>query len=281
MTVSAIIPVFNRTDYLQETLQSVFLQTRKPDEVIVVDDCSTEPVGERIAKLDLLGSRVTLLRTDGNRGVAGARNWGWRHAKGDLLAFLDSDDIWMAEKTQTQVEFLAAHAEIDGVYGAMEAFWPDGRTEPWAHDRPPRVSAESALVDANMTVQTLMIRRKALEVLGGFDERFGILDDQDIAIRMGTLGLRIIFFTHPVLTRLRRHDSNFSSHAGRYFKEECRILWENRRLSRSLYGPGSARVHLGRAVKRLGTKVRFAGLPTRVLAQVLYESAPKSVMPRI
>lgn len=278
-TVSAIIPVHNRFDYLGEALDSVFRQTRPPDEVIVVDDCSTESVDDYLNGLSL-GSAVQVLRTDRNRRVAGARNWGWTHSACDVIAFLDSDDLWEPHKTETQLRFLDASRDLDGVYGAMTAFWPDGRTQPWAHDRPLRVETRSALIDCNITVQTLMIRRTALETLGGFDERFGILDDQEIAIRMGESGVKIAFLPEPSVTRLRRHDSNYSSHSWRYFREEYRILSEHRKLCNAIYGPGSSRVHLGRALRKFGSQTPLMGLPTRLLSSLLYASAPSSTMPR-
>ena len=278
-SISTVIPVYNRYAELGDTLRSVFSQSRPPDEVILVDDCSTTSLAAHLEREPPPGP-VTVLRTDRNRRVAGARNWGWRHARGELVTFLDSDDLWEPGKIERQLAHLAAHPELDGVYGAMLAFWPDGRTQPWAHDRPPTVDARSALVDANITVQTLMIRRSALQALGGFDERFGILDDQDIAIRMALLGQRIDFLPNPPLTRHRRNDSNYSSHAARFLFEDCQIIWKHRALCNELYGPGSDRVHLSRALKRYGGKRRLLGAPAKLAAALLSLSAPASEMPR-
>jgi len=278
-TISAIIPVYNRFDYLQQTLRSIFEQTRAPDEVIIADDCSTESIEEYLGRFPETRG-VKVVRTDRNRRVAGARNWGWKHAQGDLLTFIDSDDLWEPQKTQLQLDFLENNPGVDGVYGAMEAFWPDGRTQPWAHDRPPTVETKYALIDCNITVQTLMIRRAALERLDGFDEGFGILDDQDIAVRMAESGLKIVFLPHPTVTRLRRHDNNYSGDPWRYLKEELRIIARYRKLCNQVYGPGSERVHVGRAIVRFGSQKRHMGLPTRTLARLLFATAPSSAMPR-
>lgn len=277
--VSAIIPVHNRVDYLKPCLQSVFGQTRVPDETIVVDDCSTNSIAEHLDLLDLPRG-VRMIRTDRNRRVSGARNWGWRHAGGDLLAFLDSDDLWEPYKTELQVRYLREHPDAAGVYGAMRAFFPDGRTQLWAHDRPSYVTAGSALLDCNISVQTLMIRREALEQIGGFDEDFGILDDQDIAIRLALQGLRIDFLAEPPVALLRRHDQNYSGAPRRYFREDLLINRKHRTLMNEVYGPGSNRVHLARALGRYGTKVRFLGVPSRVASWLLSLSANQSRMPR-
>src|ERR1017187_238352 len=97
-TLSAILPVFNRFEYLTACLESVFSQRPRADEILIVDGCSSAPVSDFIATTRFQGS-VHVLRTDRNRRIAGARNWGWRHARGNLIAFLDSDDLWEPYKT--------------------------------------------------------------------------------------------------------------------------------------------------------------------------------------
>lgn len=279
VSISAIIPVHNRFEFLNETLVSVFSQTRVPDEVLIVDDCSATPVEAHFAQSPPPGP-VKILRTDRPRNVSGARNWGWRHAQGDLIVFNDSDDLWEPDKTRIQAEYLEAHPEVDGVFGPMLAFFPDGRTEPWAHDRPPVVDAATALIGANMTVQTLMIRRRALEKLGGFYEKLTILDDQAFAIEIGLAGLRVVFLDSFLATRLRRNDSNFSRNATKYFLDDCRVALRYRHVSASIYGPGSVRVHLSRAIRRFGQKKRYLGAPTRLLGRLLEALSPASRMPR-
>jgi len=278
-SISVVIPVYNRFEHLGEALRSVFSQVPCPDEVILVDDCSTRSLADYLRREPPPGP-VKILRTDRNRRVAGARNWGWRRATGEWIAFLDSDDIWEPGKLALQLSFLERNPDADGVYGSMIAFWPDGRTEIWANDRPPVVTARHALIDANITVQTLLIRRSALDLLGGFDERFGILDDQDVAIRMAGHGLKICFLADPPVVRHRRHCSNFSRHRLLYFREEFRIARENRGLCNAIYGAGSHRIHLGRALRRLGHTSRVARIPASLASALLYASAPASEMPR-
>lgn len=278
-TVAAIIPVYNRFEFLDEALDSVFRQTRVPDEVILVDDCSSASVGDHLAASPF-AAKIKILRTDRNRRVAGARNWGWRRCTADLVTFLDSDDVWEPHKTQTELDYLAANPDVDGVYGGMIAFWPDGRTQSWGHDRQPSVNAKHALMGDNIAVQTLMIRREALELLGGFDERFGILDDLEIAIRVAKTGLKIRFLPEPALTRLRRNDQNYSSNVWRYLVEECRIISENLELAHSIYGRGSERVQFARALRKFGCRTRLMGVPTELLAKFLYATSGSS-MPRL
>lgn len=279
LTISVIIPVYNRFHFLDQSLASVFKQSPCPDEVILVDDCSTKSLSDYLAKVPPPGD-VRILRTDRNRRVAGARNWGWRHAKSDLIAFLDSDDLWETNKIKLQLDYLKANPGVDGVYGSMLAFWDDGRTQVWANDRPAFVAPQYALIDCNVAVQTLLIRRTALERLNGFDERFGILDDQDITIRMGLCGLKIGFFADPPVVRHRRHKNNYSDRPLTYFREECRIIHEHRDLCNRIYGCGSERIHLGRALRRLALASRVMRVPALILSSMLFAAAPSSKMPR-
>jgi glycosyltransferase involved in cell wall biosynthesis len=271
--------VHDRFEYLGETIASVFAQTRVPDEVVIVDDCSTVPV-EAYFALNPPPGPVRVVRMDRSRNCGGARNCGWRLAHGDLIAFNDSDDLWEPDKIRLQAEYLESHPEVDGVYGPMVAFFPDGRTQLWAHDRPPIVDIPSALHGANMSIQTLMIRRPALETLGGFDETLTNLSDQVFSIEIGRAGLHVVFLPSPIVTRLRRNIKNLTSNRMRYFLCSCRIALRYRHLSAEIFGPGSVLVHLSRAVRQFGATMRGMGMPTRVLSTLLARLAPRSRMRR-
>jgi glycosyltransferase involved in cell wall biosynthesis len=274
-----VIPVRNRFEFLSETISSVFCQTRLPDEVLIVDDGSTIPVESYLAENPPPGL-VRILRIDRSRNCGGARNYGWRHAQGDLIVFNDSDDLWEPDKIRLQAEYLESHPEVDGVYGPMEAFFPDGSTQPWAHDRPPVVDLRSALLDANLSLQTLMIRRRALETLGGFDETLPNLSDQAFTIEIGRAGLQVVFLPTPVVTRLRRNNQNMTRNTIQYFICACKIALRYRQVSARVFGPGSVLIHLSRALRHFGTKTYCMGLPTRIVGSVLEFLSPRSRMPR-
>ncbi len=277
--ITAIVPVFNRFEYLADCLHSIFSQTRAPDEVLVIDDCSTESITDYLAGTDYRNC-VTVVRTDRNRGPAGGRNFGWRRATGNLIAFIDSDDLWEPYKTEVQLGWLRQNGDVAGVYGGLTAFYPDGTSHPWATDRPPQVTVANALADCNICVQTLLIRRQVLESIGGFDETFGILDDQDVAVRLAQQGHRIDFISDPPMGRLRRNSQNQSGNARLYFQEDLIINKRYGKLLNQVYGPGSRRVHLARAVRRFGNSVNHMGVPSRIMARALEWSAPRSRMPR-
>ena len=107
-TISAVIPAYNAGPYLSRTLDSVLRQTHLPDEIIVVDDGSTDNTTDVAVAY---GDRVILIQQE-NAGASVARNTGINAAKGDWIAFLDADDEWIPEKLRRQTEHLQKHPDL-------------------------------------------------------------------------------------------------------------------------------------------------------------------------
>jgi glycosyltransferase involved in cell wall biosynthesis len=116
--ISVIIPTYNRRDYLGDAIDSVFQQTCRDVEIIVVDDGSTDGTRERVAEY---GDKVTYLFT-ANRGVGHARNLGTAHARGEYLTFLDSDDVLYPSMLEVESRVLDLHPDVGLVYAEMSAF---------------------------------------------------------------------------------------------------------------------------------------------------------------
>jgi glycosyltransferase involved in cell wall biosynthesis len=118
LLVSVVIPLFNKEKYISSTLKSVIAQDYKNVELILIDDGSTDK-GYSVA-CELLEdnqsrfSRVVTISTI-NQGQTAARNEGINQSKGEYLAFLDADDVWVYRKLSSQVEFLEANPQIDMV----------------------------------------------------------------------------------------------------------------------------------------------------------------------
>ncbi len=119
--VSVVIPCYNAAPFIGETIQSVLRQTRAVDEVIVVDDGSTDD-SARVA--ESFGRPVRVIR-QANRGECGARNRGIGEAKGDIIAFLDADDLWHPEKIARQLAYLDQHPEVGAVMTSVASFKGD------------------------------------------------------------------------------------------------------------------------------------------------------------
>src|SRR5436190_15605234 len=123
--VSIIVPTYNRAYCIEKTLDSALAQTHGDLEIVVVDDGSTDDTEALMARRYGAEPRVRYIR-QANTGVTGARNHGLREARGDYIAFLDSDDLWLPWKLEAQLACLAAVPEAGMVWTDMDAMNTDG-----------------------------------------------------------------------------------------------------------------------------------------------------------
>jgi glycosyltransferase involved in cell wall biosynthesis len=202
--VSVIMPSYNTASLIGEALDSVFSQSYRDFEVIVVNDGSPDtPDLERV--LRPYQERIVYL-TQQNRRACGARNNGISHAKGEYLAFLDSDDSWTPGYLQSQIEQLEADAALDMVYCDC-LIYGDGREagKTFMQGCPSsgQVTFESVLTEqCQIPVSGTVVRRQAVVNAGLFDERLAMCDDYEMWLRLAYRGARISY--HPdVLSRIR------------------------------------------------------------------------------
>ncbi|MBV9469465.1 MAG: glycosyltransferase family 2 protein [Abitibacteriaceae bacterium] len=204
--VSVIIPVYNRSRYLTQAIDSALNQTLPPAEIIVVDDGSTDNTPDVMGSY---GHRIRSVRQT-NAGVSAARNTGLRMAEGDLIAFLDSDDIWLPQKLELQVKRFMAEPDIGAVHcGVMDIDaegnplnrHPDG-LEGWLAKEMLLIRGPSILCPGS----TGLISRAALEVAGEFDVGISAAEDWDFFYR---IALRYkIGYVPEVLMYYRHHGAN-------------------------------------------------------------------------
>ena len=178
--VTAIVPAYNRSHCIVQAVESVLAQTSPPSEILVVDDASTDNLAEALAPF---GARVRLIRHETNRGPSAARNTGLEAATGDLVAFLDSDDLWHAEKQEKQLAFMARLGLVASCTGfetissgvAREAWRPYGET---------LSERDAAWGCYTSPGSTLVARRDALMSCGGYDPDFARFEDWDLMLRL-------------------------------------------------------------------------------------------------
>jgi glycosyltransferase involved in cell wall biosynthesis len=178
--VSVVIPVFNSATLLANALGSVFAQTFRDFEVIVVDDGSDDRA-ELNQTLAAWSGRIRCVRQS-NGGPARARNAGIAIAAGDLIAFLDADDEWRPEKLAQQVEYFHQHPETGLLHTGVEGETPASAAAPG----PPRHDF-CRLFHTAFFIRTLtvMVPRRVLTEVGGFDERREIhVEDWDLWLRI-------------------------------------------------------------------------------------------------
>ena len=178
--VSVVIPVFNSARLIPSALGSVFAQTFRDFEVIVVDDGSDDRA-ELVDALAKWNGRIRYIR-QANGGPARARNTGMAHATGELIAFLDADDEWQPEKLAKQVQYFREYPETGLLHTAVIGVPASGT----AQTGPPR-QAFCDLFHTRFFVNTLtvMAPKRVLNEAGGFDERREIhIEDWDLWLRI-------------------------------------------------------------------------------------------------
>ena len=180
--VSVIIPTFNRRAMVCEAVASVCAQHGGDFEIVVVDDGSTDGTADALS--NEFDSRCRVLRSE-NRGVSAARNLGVARSTGELLSFLDSDDLWLPEKLAAQIAFFQTHPTAQ-ICQTEEIWVRNGvRVNPCKHHRKPSGDIfESSLRLCLVSPSAVMLRRELFERAGGFDEGLPACEDYDLWLRI-------------------------------------------------------------------------------------------------
>lgn len=246
--VSVIIPTFNRLALLREALDSVAAQTFQDFEVIVVDDGSTEAIAEGVAS----HSTSPRVIRQPNAGPAAARNRGIAAANADVVAFLDSDDLWLPGKLATYIDRMKREPDGPIWYGPMQPIKRDGRRVP-GRTKPCKGGciAEALFHSSFVHVPTVVCRKSLLTDVGCFDESLPVCEDYDLWLRL-SVKTKFGLIEEPLALR-RLHDDRLSKgQMSRNLDVKARVLstfFES--------GIADAKLNRGRAEARLA-KVYFA-----------------------
>jgi glycosyltransferase involved in cell wall biosynthesis len=222
--VAVVIPCFNQAHYLAEAIESVLGQTRLPAELVVVDDGCEDNSYEVAGRYE----RVSRMRQS-NRGVAAARNAGWRATAAEYLVFLDADDRLLPEALEIGTSALERRPQVALVSGVSRDIDGGGRVLPGL--RQPLVSQDHyvrLLEDCFIwSGSSIVYRRSALEAVGGFDEGLDAADDYDLYLR---LARRFPIFCHgAVVTEYRRHGTNTTRNAAVVLSSQLEVQRQQRR----------------------------------------------------
>ena len=229
--ISIIIPAYNVSNYIGDALRSVFVQDFNDYEVIVVNDGSSDtPALEQV--LEPYRDRIRYIHQE-NCGISAARNAALRIARGELIALLDSDDVWMEGKLTEQLEFMR-QGQFDMVYADAlligDVPWPAGTT---FMDRSPSNGPVTlnSLLDLSVTVvvSTVIMRKDLVERAGSFDEEDrNIVEDFDLWLRMVRIGGRI-GYQHKVVAQYRYRSDSISASRIKLHEAALRVLQKTRR----------------------------------------------------
>jgi glycosyltransferase involved in cell wall biosynthesis len=213
LTVSVVVAAYQAEQWIAETLESILGQTHHADEVIVVDDGSTDGTAR---VLEQFSDSIRVIRRI-NGGCSAAFNTGFRMARGDYVAECGSDDIWEPEKLERQVAALKAHPKVDIIFSAARLF---GNQEgQWA--MPPEDPSGGVLDRRQFGLtlfrvnpvcpSTTLTRRSLYQQLAPFAERDELgTEDYDFWMRAQRAGA-VFYYDPTMLVRHRRHESNASS----------------------------------------------------------------------
>jgi glycosyltransferase involved in cell wall biosynthesis len=206
-TVSVVIPTFNRFTKLCGALQSILRQTRRADEIIVVDDGSTDGTRERLMR-DYPNARVLYQK---NQGVSSARNLGISSAKCDWIAFLDSDDEWMPEKLEIQLKALAKQPEYKICHSDEIWIRKGRRVNPMKkHRKLGGWIFTHCLQLCAISPSAVMLHRSLFESVGQFDERLPACEDYDLWLRI-TSRYPVLYIDRPLIIKYGGHDDQLST----------------------------------------------------------------------
>lgn len=221
--VSVIIPAYNAAPYIKETLESVFAQTYRSFQVIVINDGS--PDTEALEELLLpYRNRIIYIKQE-NRGLSGARNTGLRAATGSMVALLDADDIWMPDYLEEQTKFLRQHPEYDLVYCNARFFGQsvyDGKE--YMDVCPSDGEATSAaIISRRCHIFVSVTARTEVLKQFGFEEGLRSCEDFDCWLRLTAAGHKIGYH-RKILVRYRKHRASLSANPTWMADHNIRVL---------------------------------------------------------
>lgn len=228
--VGIVIPAWNAASFITRTLESIRAQSLSDWVCCVVDDGSDDDTSEVAHRLAAEDTRITVLRQE-NAGASAARNHGFRHLDPGIpyVAFMDADDLWKPEALELLVraaeaapEHVGAHGVADFIDEHDQPFLPgafadrycrlrlgfDGKTiSPWPRSQP--TSFNVLLVNGVYPPGLVLIRRRCVEAVGGWEGSLWPVDDWDFLIRLSLLG--DFSFVDEIIVGYRRHSSNASN----------------------------------------------------------------------
>lgn len=221
--VSVIIPSYNSAAFVPEAVESALSQSQQPCEVIVIDDGSTDCTGERLSPYK---GRIRYIRQL-NGGLSNARNRGIREASGDLLAFLDADDVWLPNKLARQCDLFRKRPGLGLVHSDIIRWYPSEGREVRVEQGRSDFSGccyPKFLWGNRATPSTVIVTRSCIDRVGMFDEsiRGASTQDQDLWHRISRY-YEIAYVAEP-LVRYRFHGSNASHNLKMMVEDEYYVL---------------------------------------------------------
>lgn len=223
--VSVVLPFYDNHETVREAVESVLNQTWTDLELVAIDDGSPDGSAEIVAEFAGSDDRVTLVR-QANAGAAAARNVGLRAAQGRFCARIDADDLWLPTKLERQMPLLDDHTVVFSDAWAEQngRRYPYGRILRRPRGKYPRGDVfEELLRQCFIPALTAVAPLELVRKLGGFDERFRIVDDWDLWLRLAIAGAGFDYVPEP-LAVYRVRPGSLSSDVVQMHEENVQVL---------------------------------------------------------
>jgi glycosyltransferase involved in cell wall biosynthesis len=272
--VSIVLPTYDRLQFLPAAIESVEAQSFRDWELIVADDGSGEETREYLQSIaGRERTKVLSLAHSGNPGEV--RNRALAIARGEYVAFLDSDDVWMPDKLEIQLGALRARPDRQWSYTALRRIDDAGNT---MADEPMRLwrSYEGFIFEELLTMRaviampTVMVKRELLQSVGGFDPRQDLYEDYDLWLRL-VLRSDVGVLDEP-LACVRNHKHHYSYSGARAYAARCQLL---DKLLRTVDDPSlrrAVRRQRARSISDLANAHAAAGCPSKAAAILASEA---------
>ncbi len=270
--VSIIIPAYNAEKYIKEAVDSALAQTYPSVEVIVVDDGSTDGT-KKVLEPYIAAQKIVYVHQS-NGGLAASRNAGIKAAKGEFIAFLDADDMFLPEKVGSQMKALEVHPDFGVCYSDLNHF-----NDPVAGEKPSeffhhRYSYPSGDIFAELLTRqfinplTVMVRREVCEKYGVFDEELRRSEDWDLWLRWSHAGVKFLYLDKPLAQYRVRREGNLSSLSAEPDMKEKNLLVFSR-IGEKLSKEEWQKYDFENILRRLRVKRAFAYLMVGEKAKAL------------
>ena len=228
-TVSVIIPTYNRAEMLSDSTASVLSQGYQDLELLIIDDGSTDRTPDLVLQIQSDDGRVRYIQHPQNLGVGAARDTGIKNARGDYIAFADSDDLWLAGKLEQQVNILEEHPQIDILFADFinHDLQSGARTNAFTQTRLGLAQLDTTPVDGDLwmvndglarglliknfiQLGTLLIRRELIARVGSFYSQLSGPEDFEFCWRAAVRGARYAF-TRDIFVERRINPSSITT----------------------------------------------------------------------
>lgn len=218
--ITIVIPAYNASEFISETINSVLNQTLESIEVIVVNDGSIDNTEKVVSGFS--DDRIRLISIK-NKGVSNARNVGYSEAKGSYVAFLDADDVWLQDNLESKLQLLEDHPSVGLVHSDGEVI--DKESKPTGEIKSGKSGnlLESLLLWDGTNIpapSSILVRKNVIEKVGGFDTRLSTAADQEFFFRVANIFE--IARVEKVTWNYRVHDLNMHQNIMHMEKDHIR-----------------------------------------------------------